>query len=292
MAWDFDENEEARLFNLLVMAGGWTGRRDEISLGRIYVDQGGTDLRRADGSIDFDRLMRIPALFMEETDIGRQQVARVGTISSVAVQGPNVSIEYFYEQNVPPIPHNEIVRLATALGIHIPPRGFGPFHHSHWRVPNADLYKVLTTEISRPERLPRVFQLQNPQIVEHDLLSAMMPFAGFGAVYEAIRAAATNTGMRCHRADDIWDNHAIIQDVIDLIDKSAIVVCDCTNRNANVFYEIGIAHALGKEVILITQSGDDIPFDLLHIRHLRYFLNDTHQLTIDLSTRIHAIRNR
>ncbi|MCY1507063.1 hypothetical protein D9M68_413290 [compost metagenome] len=73
--------------------------------------------------------------------------------------------------------------------------------------------------------------------------------------------------------DGIWENHAVIQDVISLIDRSAFVVCDCTGRNPNVFYEIGIAHSLGKEVILITQSGEDIPFDLRHLRYLPYLNN-------------------
>ena len=52
-----------------------------------------------------------------------------------------------------------------------------------------------------------------------------------------------------------------------------MVVCDCSDRNPNVFYEIGIAHTLGKEVVLITQSKDDIPFDLRHIRYVQYLNN-------------------
>jgi hypothetical protein len=51
------------------------------------------------------------------------------------------------------------------------------------------------------------------------------------------------------------------------------VVCDCTARNPNVFYEAGIAHTLGREVILITQSEHDIPFDLRHLRYIRYLNN-------------------
>ena len=51
------------------------------------------------------------------------------------------------------------------------------------------------------------------------------------------------------------------------------VVCDCSGRNPNVFYEAGIAHTLGREVILITQSEHDIPFDLRHLRHVRYLNN-------------------
>ncbi|HEX3653629.1 MAG TPA: hypothetical protein VHU18_12480 [Rhizomicrobium sp.] len=102
----------------------------------------------------------------------------------------------------------------------------------------------------------------------------MMPFdAGFNSVYDSIRQAADGSGLRCRRADDIWENAAIIQDVVALIDRSRIVVCDCTARNPNIFYEAGIAHTLGREVILITQSEHDIPFDLRHLRYIRYLNN-------------------
>lgn len=40
-----------------------------------------------------------------------------------------------------------------------------------------------------------------------------------------------------------------------------------------MFYEIGIAHTLGREVILITQADADIPFDLRHLRYVRYLNN-------------------
>jgi hypothetical protein len=67
---------------------------------------------------------------------------------------------------------------------------------------------------------------------------AMMPFAGsFSAVYATLEGAAVSQGMRCKRADVVWDNHAIIQDVVQLIDQARVVVCDCTGKNPNVFYE-------------------------------------------------------
>jgi hypothetical protein len=57
----------------------------------------------------------------------------------------------------------------------------------------------------------------------------------------------------------MWENPAIIQDIVSLIDRSRVVICDCTGRNPSVFYEIGIAHTLGREVILITQNPEDSP---------------------------------
>jgi len=101
-----------------------------------------------------------------------------------------------------------------------------------------------------------------------------MPFASeFTPVYAALQEAATRIGLKCQRADDIWINQHVIQDIVDLIAKAKVVVCDCSGRNPNVFYEIGIAHSLGKDVILITRSADDIPFDLRHLRYLTYLPN-------------------
>lgn len=74
------------------------------------------------------------------------------------------------------------------------------------------------------------------------------------------------------------------QDIVSLIDRSLVVVSDCTGRNPNVFYETGIAHTLGREVVLITQNEADIPFDLRHLRFVRY-LNDREGLAA-LSTRL------
>ncbi|MNQ57931.1 hypothetical protein D3C85_721020 [compost metagenome] len=123
-------------------------------------------------------------------------------------------------------------------------------------------------------RIPTAFTLPDPGEVQPDQLSAMMPFSpAFDEVFSAITRSATRTNMRCGRVDGIWENHSVIQDVISLIDRSRYVVCDCSGRNPNVFYEIGIAHTLGKEVILITQSGDDVPFDLKHLRYIQYSNN-------------------
>lgn len=101
-----------------------------------------------------------------------------------------------------------------------------------------------------------------------------MPFdPSFNEVYSALQRAAKDADMRCLRADNIWIHNVIIQDVVSLIDRSYVVICDCTGRNPNVFYETGIAHAIGRDVILITQAENDIPFDLRHLRYVKYLNN-------------------
>jgi len=41
-----------------------------------------------------------------------------------------------------------------------------------------------------------------------------------------------------------------------------------------VFYELGLAHALEKPVVLVSSSEDDVPFDLQHIRVIYYDVTD------------------
>jgi hypothetical protein len=74
----------------------------------------------------------------------------------------------------------------------------------------------------------------------------------------------------CIRADNIYDNRPIIEDIWQRINEARIVISELTGKNPNVFYETGIAHTVGKEVILLTQSMDDVPFDLRHLRCIVY----------------------
>lgn len=121
---------------------------------------------------------------------------------------------------------------------------------------------------------PTVFNIPNkPQ--NDKLISVMMPFnAAFAGTYDAVKRVADHMGLECLRADDIWDNSTFMQDIFDLIFCAKVVVVDFTGRNPNVMYETGIAHTLGKTVIPITQSLDDIPSDLGHHRALKYLPNE------------------
>ncbi|WIA55186.1 hypothetical protein N6H05_19450 [Sphingobium sp. WTD-1] len=121
---------------------------------------------------------------------------------------------------------------------------------------------------------PSVFELPDSGL-ERDLVAVMCPFtSAMEPVFEAINDACIKTGFRAQRAKDIWDHSVLIQDIFSLIFRSHIVVCDFTGKNPNVFYEAGIAHTLGKHVIPITQSADDVPFDLRHHRFLPYLNNN------------------
>jgi hypothetical protein len=74
--------------------------------------------------------------------------------------------------------------------------------------------------------------------------------------------------------DDIYRPRAIVQDVWTLTRRCAVVLADLTDKNANVFYELGLAHAIGKPVILVAQAMADVPSDLRAIRVLIYDKNE------------------
>lgn len=108
--------------------------------------------------------------------------------------------------------------------------------------------------------------------VPHRDVFVLMPFGGnLDAVYrEHIIPVVRGHSLSIARADDLFTNHAIMDDIWTSILRSRIVVADCTGRNPNVFYELGVAHTVGKPVILLTQSTQDVPFDISHIRYIKY----------------------
>ncbi len=142
---------------------------------------------------------------------------------------------------------------------------------------------------------PTIFIVPDDHL-DTNLISVMMPFdASMTGVYNAIVSAAKLAGFECQRVDNIWNQSPVIQDVFSLIFRSYIVVCDFTGKNPNVFYEAGIAHTLGKHVVPITQSEQDVPFDLRHHRFAKYLNNGEglEKLVEDLSNRFSTLaKNR
>ena len=259
------------MFNLIVKGAGWAEGRDTIDTARIFehIEPDIAEQFSPDGELDTAALMRLPTVFMQESFGERERAARVGTITSIRVGDREIALEYVYDPTIPPIPNARLEEMAIELDI-----ARFEFSRTHWAVKDVDLFKVLMRNMQPRRQQPRVFRISDPERIEPSLVSAMMPFdPRFDGVYAKLQEVAENLDLRCRRADDIWENPEVIQDVVSLIDHSQVVICDCSGRNANVFYEIGIAHSLGREVILITQNAADIPFDLRHLRYVEYLNN-------------------
>jgi nucleoside 2-deoxyribosyltransferase len=98
-----------------------------------------------------------------------------------------------------------------------------------------------------------------------------MPFdEEFQGVLKALfKPALTKAGYEV-LTGNLENQQNIIRDIIVSIAESDLIVADLTVENANVFYELGLAHALRKKVIQVTQDIGSLPFDLKSYRTLRY----------------------
>jgi len=105
----------------------------------------------------------------------------------------------------------------------------------------------------------------------------IQPFAPpQGDYYEKIfKPAIDKTGLHPLRADaDIFGTGKIMDQIWRGINAAKVLVVELTTRNANVLYELGLAHALKKPVVLVSSNQDDVPYDLRHIRVIYYDVND------------------
>lgn len=98
----------------------------------------------------------------------------------------------------------------------------------------------------------------------------LMPFsAAFTKRYvEGIKAACESVGVDCERVDEKLLTESILERIYSHIRQADLIVAEMTGLNPNVFYEVGYAHALNKEVILLIRNAGDIPFDLKHYPHI------------------------
>jgi SAM-dependent methyltransferase len=104
----------------------------------------------------------------------------------------------------------------------------------------------------------------------------LMPFQNpYNGYYRDIfKPALEEASYQVSRADDVFSARPIMLDIQDSIRAADLLLCDMSGRNPNVFYELGLAHAIGKPTILVSSTEQDIPFDL---RHVRVILYDCHQ---------------
>ena len=173
---------------------------------------------------------------------------------------------------------------------------------THWAIKEGHLLEGLSRLLAdRPSgqaarfpstAKPRFFRLDKWPLPTLGHVAVMMPFdSAYDPVYKAIRNACRHHNLEAKRVDEILGPSTVMDDVFKTIVQSRFVISDLTKRNPNVLYETGIAHARNRQVVMIVQNKDDIPFDLQHIRFVQYLPNDEgyEQLKADLVNSIKAI---
>ncbi|MBE9031841.1 macro domain-containing protein [filamentous cyanobacterium LEGE 11480] len=94
----------------------------------------------------------------------------------------------------------------------------------------------------------------------------------FDQIYEQIiQTAVEDSGLQCIRCDRIGESGSIHADMIEHIYHCDVAIVDTTTLNPNVFYELGIRHALRKSVtILLGQANSHHPYNIRGLRLIQY----------------------
>jgi hypothetical protein len=218
-----------------------------------------------------------PKATNDELDGLRQAVLQAPTISDVYkhYRGENIPDEKFFKNTV-----------VDTYGV--PEDKFEEFKQVFYEsLEEADLLtkhgeKLRVTDVSHEEasgeRGQRIRELgKSVTISPTDSCFVVQPFKPpFGDYYEKVyKPAIEKAGLRAVRADaDIFGTGKIIDQIWRGIKAAKVLVAELTSRNANVLYELGLAHALQKPVVLVSSNEPDVPFDLQHIRVIYYDVND------------------
>jgi hypothetical protein len=87
---------------------------------------------------------------------------------------------------------------------------------------------------------------------------------------EVIQPVADSFGLEAYHVGDVFGPGMILNDIVQGLIESKVIIAEVTPSNQNVFYELGYAHALGKPTILLAERGKQPPFDISGYRHLFY----------------------
>jgi hypothetical protein len=130
-----------------------------------------------------------------------------------------------------------------------------------------------TPRATPSEKIPSPTISRAPRVRQFlDTCFVMMPFGDwFDRYYQEIYVPAIKeAGFEPIRADELFSTGSVVEQIWEQIEKSKLLLADLSGKNANVFYELGLAHAARKPVVFTTSSVDDVPFDLRHLRVIIY----------------------
>ncbi|HHT9115178.1 MAG TPA: hypothetical protein ACFYEL_01785 [Candidatus Wunengus californicus] len=129
-------------------------------------------------------------------------------------------------------------------------------------------------------------------LVNDKFVFVVMPFADeFRNIYElGIKKAIEAGGNTCGRVDEEIFLGGIMDKIRENIAKARFIVADISVYNPNVYYELGLAEGMQKDIIMLTSNVDTLPFDLKHKRVIPYNPNNINQLKIDLENNLRELQ--
>lgn len=109
--------------------------------------------------------------------------------------------------------------------------------------------------------------------------------------HKFIKPSVEKFGYSCRRSQAQPSN--IIKDVITELLDADLVLAVLTDFNANVWYELGIRHALKRGTIMIIEEGQELPFDISQYGVIKYLdtISGATDFERELETFIRKIEN-
>lgn len=167
-------------------------------------------------------------------------------------------LEFEGDPRVDPPQHDRIsvsqrwMKLQTALGVSL---------HDLVRTSRNGQGLAVTPLFGRPSKT-----------VDHPDVFVIMPFKPeYDAVYEHhVKKVVDHLQLSVRRADERLDSGPIMRAIWEDIFYSQIVLADVSDRNVNVYYELGIVHTLGKPTVMIKRAGESASFDIAGLRWIEY----------------------
>lgn len=117
---------------------------------------------------------------------------------------------------------------------------------------------------------------ENELNIDNRLVFVLTPFNDtFYDEFMIIRDTCEDVGFKCFRGDEKEFKGDIFPEMLRYIASARIVIANINGRNPNVLYELGVAQAMDKSVILISKEPKDLPIDIQSQRFLIYSDSDS-----------------
>ena len=136
----------------------------------------------------------------------------------------------------------------------------------------------------------RVVSLASNVVLGNDVFVVMTFREESDDTYHTIERVCQSYGLRPDRTDQDPTTERIYKRIVTGIQRAALVVADVTLGSVNVYYELGFAEALGKDLIVVAKEGTKLPFDTNDIPTM--FFKDQTRLERELSARIGRLTGR
>lgn len=169
------------------------------------------------------------------------------------------------------IPRDRVDRFAEVFSTNL--QFLRSFNATTEAEPRPSIEEV-QPRTSRPEGVTLSTRVhKEPRIRQFlDTCFVMMPFGTWYDRYyqEVYIPAIRDAGFEPVRADELFSSGSVVEQIWEQIEKSKVLLAELTDKNANVFYELGLAHAARKPVVFTSGKVEDVPFDLRHLRVIVY----------------------